>query len=156
MECVQCVIWFFVISVCIAESVLSLPKISHLNFDNTLEAIGLWLHPVCVILLAAMHVPAIKRRAAAAVCVVIGIALFAAGNWFAASLIVLCGGIAHCKPRREAVAVVCDVDAVEEAASTAAHPAKIVRTPPAASTSPETAEPYAPVRHLRYARAGYR
>lgn len=152
MECVQCVIWFFVISVCIAESVLSLPKISYLNFDSTLEAVCVWLHPVCVILLAVMHVPVIKRHAAAAVCAVVGITLYVTGNWFAASLIVLCGGIAHCTRGRETLECDVDADLDEEAALTAAHPAKIVKAP-AGRTSREPAAPYAP---MRYARAGYR
>lgn len=132
MKCVQCVIWFFVISVCVAETVLTLqagPFATELEFGHLLHV---YKHPVCIVLLAAMHAPSLIRHAPY-ICLVVGALLLATdnwvanNNWFAASLIIISGVISLWMSRREASTdVEQDAQTDEEygMAPSAAYPAR--------------------------------
>lgn len=103
MKCIQCVIWFFVISVCIALSVIDFGAewkyFSELEFMDRAQ---LFVPIVSIILLAVMHVPLVGRSARVVICAVVGISLLLIGNWIAGIAMILHGGITHCTRGDEA------------------------------------------------------
>lgn len=128
LACLQCIVWFFVISVCIGETVMNLSS-GHESHPNLLlsreSGLADYVHPACLLLLALMHTPAI-RRYAVGISIVVGALLFTTVNWFAAALIVASGAVTLWMSRRDATADMGpDVDH-DDMTPSSAHPAKQV------------------------------